>query len=299
MNKMKDILIKNTTLAILAALLAAPVMADWTTDPAAESVWSSGIELDNVNLGTEFLISVMDPITFGSDWAYGYDRVSTVRAENNMIRPYYIYRNVYDGEYGKCYWNYADEDILSLPRHLHYTLIHEVKDGMGNVLCHDEAYVTIGSGDPLPPTWSSNYTLDTYNIASGKSIELKPTDYITYSAKWALNGKGFDRKFKLYATDQGASGIMGFFSMSSGDTYDIMTSSVEGEGTYRWNYTSVDPGDLPRGDTYTLNYAIYDNDDPTAIFDTVTSTTSITITPEPSLALMALILFGLSYRKLN
>ena len=112
---MKDILIKNTTLAILAALLAAPVMADWTTDPAAESVWSSGIELDNVNLGTEFLISVMDPITYGSDWAYGYDRVSTVRAENNMIRPYYIYRNVYDGEYGKCYWNYADEDILSLP----------------------------------------------------------------------------------------------------------------------------------------------------------------------------------------
>lgn len=57
MNKMKDILIKNTTLAILTALLAAPVMADWTTDPAAESVWSSGIELDNVNLGTEFLIN--------------------------------------------------------------------------------------------------------------------------------------------------------------------------------------------------------------------------------------------------
>lgn len=300
MNKMKDILLKNTTLIILTAFLAVPVMAtDWTQNANAESVWSSGIKLDNVNLGTEFLINVTDAITFGTDWAYGYDRVATVRAENTMIRPYYIYRNVYDGEHGKCYWNYADEDILSLPRHLHYTLIHEVKDGKGNTLCTDTAYVTIGSGDPLPPTWSTAYALDTYNIASGKSVEIKPTDYITYSAKWALNGKGFNRKFKLYATDQGASGVMGFFSMSSGDTYDIMTSSVEGEGTYRWNYTSVDPGDLPRGDTYTLNYTIYDNDHPSAIFDTVTSTTSITITPEPSFVLIALLLFGLSYRKSN
>ena len=300
MSKMKDILLKNTTLITLALFLCVPVMAtDWTANPAAESVWSSGIKLDNVNLGTEFLINVTDAITFGSDWAYGYDRVSTVRAENNMIRPYYIYRNVYDGESGKCYWNYADEDILALPRHLHYTLKHEVKDGMGNLLCTDTAYVTIGSGDPLPPTWSGAYSLDTYNIASGKSVEIKPTDYITYSAKWAYNAKNFDKRIKLYAVDQGASSVLGFFSLSSGDTYDIMTSSVNGEGRYQWNYSSVDPGDLPRGDTYTLNYTIYDNDNNSKIYQTGTGVTSITITPEPSLALMALLLFGLSYRKLN
>ena len=299
MNKMKDILIRSTILTIMAVFLAAPVMADWTTDPAAESVWSSGIKLDNADLETEFQIEVFNPITYGSDWAYGYDRVSTVRAENNMIRPYYIYRNVYDGESGKCYWNYADEDILSLPRHLHYTLIHEVKDGMGNVLATETAHVTIGSGDPLPPTWSGAYSLDTYNIASGKSVEIKPTDYLTYSAKWAYNARNFDKKINLYAVDQGASGVLGFFSLSSGDTYDIMTSSVNGEGSYQWNYSSVDPGDLPRGDSYTLGYTIYNNDNPSEVFQTVSGVTSITITPEPSLALMALLLFGLSFRKLN
>lgn len=298
---MRDILLKSTILTVLALFFSVPAAADWQTDPAAEDMWSSGITLNNVDLGTSYQIEVLDPIPYGSNWAYGYDRISTVKALNPKIRPYTIYRNVYDNESGNCYWNYLDEDILTLPPGLQYTLVHEVVDGAGTVLCHDEAIVTTIEGDPLPPTWSSSYSVDTYNIASGKTIEVKPTDYLTYSAKWAYNAQEFDKKITLYAVDQGENSVLSFFSSTSasGDTYTIMTSGVNAEGSYQWNYESVDPGVLPRGDTYTLNYTIFDNDDPTKVYQSATGVTTITITPEPSLALLALLALGLSFRKLN
>ncbi len=296
---------KTTLLAILTVFFATPLFAganDWMSDPSTETLWTDFIDVNVADLGQSFQISVLDPIPYGSDWAYGYDRISTVKATASMIRPFYIHRNVYDGTWGDCYWNFADEDELSLPRSLQYTLVHEVLDSQGNVLCHDEAPVTIGTGDPLSPTWSANFSVDTKNVAAGKSIELKPTDSISYSAKWALNGQGFNRKITLYTVDQGENSLLSFFSpsiSSSGDTYTIMTSSVEGEGTYQWNYEGVDPGVLPRNDSYTLNYSIFDNDDQSTVFEAATGVATITITPEPSLAILALLVFGLISRKLN
>ena len=299
---MKDIF-KTTLLTALALLLAAPVMAganDWLSDPATEILWTDFINVNTADLGQSYQISSLDPIPYGSDWAHGYDRKSVVKATASMIRPYCIYRNNYDDTWGDCYWNFSDEDMLALPRGLQYTLVHEVTDANGNVLLHEEAPVTIGEGHPLLPIWSTGYRVDTKNVASGKSIEVKPTDSISYSAKWALNGQGFNRKITLYTVDQGASGILSFFAANNaGDTYTIMTSAVEGEGTYQWDYSEVDPGVLPRGDSYTLNYSIFDSDDDSTVFEAVTGVTTITITPEPSLALMALLLFGLISRKLN
>lgn len=301
---MKDIF-KTTLLTALALLLAAPVLAganDWMSDPATETMWSDDVIVNTADLGTPFKIEVYDPIPYGSDWAHGYDRKSIVKATASMIRPYCIYRNNYDDTWGDCFWNYADEDIIALPRGITYTLVHEVTDANGNVLLHDEAPVTIGEGEPLLPIWSTGYRVDTKNVASGKSIEVKPTDRISYSAKWALNGQGFNRKITLYTVDQGENSILSFFSpstSSAGDTYTIMTSAVEGEGTYQWDYSEVDPGVLPRGDSYTLNYSIFDDDNPSTVFEAYTGVSTITITPEPSLALLALLVFGLISRKLN
>ena len=301
---MKNIF-KTTLLTALALLLAAPVLAganDWMSDPATETLWTDFINIDIANLGQSYQISSLDPIPYGSDWAHGYDRKSVVKATASMIRPYCIYRNNYDDTWGDCYWNFSDEDMLALPRGLQYTLVHEVTDANGNVLLHEEAPVTIGEGHPLLPIWSTGYRVDTKNVASGKSIEVKPTDSISYSAKWALNGQGFNRKITLYTVDQGENSILSFFSpstSSAGDTYTIMTSAVEGEGTYQWDYSEVDPGVLPRGDSYTLNYSIFDNDDQSTVFQNVTGVATITITPEPSLALLALLVFGLISRKLN
>lgn len=301
---MRDIF-KTTLLTALALFIAAPVLAganDWLSDPATETMWSDFINVNTADLGKSFHIESIDPIPYGSDWAHGYDRKSIVKATASMIRPYCIYRNNYDDTWGDCYWNFSDEDMLALPRGLQYTLVHEVTDANGNVLLHEEAPVTIGEGQPLSPIWSTGYRVDTKNVASGKSIEVKPTDNISYSAKWALNGQGFNRKITLYTVDQGENSILSFFSPSTssvGDTYTIMTSAVEGEGTYQWDYSEVDPGVLPRGDSYTINYSIFDNDDQSTVFQNVTGVATITITPEPSLAVLALLVFGLISRKLN
>ena len=298
---MKDIILKSTLLTILTVFLAVPAAADWMTDPAVETMWSSGITLNNVDLGTSFLTSVLDPIPFGSNWAHGYDRVSTVKAVASMIRPYYIYHNVYDDYSGICFWNFADEDFIMLPRGLQYTLVHEVIDGQGNVLCHDEAPVTIGEGDPLPPVWSGDFDVDNVSVASGQNILLKPTDPITYSVKWAYNAQDFSRKIDLTAISQGeiiGSGVFSIRISSAGDTFPIYNSGTEEEGTCQWDYESKDPSVLPRGDTYTLNYSIYDSDSPSTIFQSENGVTTFTITPEPSLAFLALMAIGLSFRKL-
>lgn len=300
---MRDIF-KATLLTALALFITAPASAganDWMSDPATETMWSDDVIVNTADLGTPFKIEVYDPIPYGSDWAYGYDKVSTVKATATMVRPYYIYRNPFNNEYGYCFWNYADEDIIALPRGITYTLVHEVEDGNGTVLLRDEAPVTIGEGEPLYPVWSDGYSVDTLNIAPGKSIEIKPNTSISYSAKWASSGNGFNRKITLYTVDQGESSVLSFFAANSnaGETYEIMTSEVEGEGAYQWDYSEVDPAVLPRGDSYTLNYTIFDDDNPSTVFEAYTGVSTFTITPEPSFALLGLLLFGLFSRKSN
>gem|GEM_PF-669918 len=116
---------------------------------------------------------------------------------------------------------------------------------------------------PAGAVWSSNFDLDNYNVAPGKTLELSPAAALSYSAKWA---EGEDRKISLVATAQ--------------DPYDIMTSGTEAEGSYVWDYESVDPTVLPRGDTYTLSYAITSGE---TILDTVDADSKIKLLPEPAM----------------
>ena len=133
---------------------------------------------------------------------------------------------------------------------------------------------------PAGAVWSSDFDLDTFNVAPGKTIVLRPTDAITYSTQWAY---GENRRISLFATAQ--------------NPYEIMTSGVEAEGSYVWNYESVDPSVLPRNATYTLSYTI------TSGQTTLTNETAearIKLLPEPSLLfLLPLLLLLCGARKIK
>ncbi len=124
---------------------------------------------------------------------------------------------------------------------------------------------------PAGAVWSSDFDLDNYNIAPGKTLELAPTDALNYSAKWA---EGENRQISLVATGQ--------------DPYDIMTSGTEAEGSYVWNYESVDPSVLPRDTTYTLSYTIFSGE---TVLDTVEAETKIKLLPEPAMLFLIPLLF--------
>lgn len=124
---------------------------------------------------------------------------------------------------------------------------------------------------PAGAVWSSNFDLDNYNVAPGKTLELSPAAALSYSAKWA---EGEDRKMTILATAQ--------------DPYTVMTSGTEAEGSYVWDYESVDPTVLPRGDTYTLSYAITSGE---TILDTVDADSKIKLLPEPAMLFLIPLLF--------
>ena len=116
---------------------------------------------------------------------------------------------------------------------------------------------------PAGAVWSSDFDLDNYNVAPGKTLELSPAAALSYSTKWA---DGENRQVTILATAQ--------------DPYAVMTSGTEAEGSYVWDYESVDPTVLPRGDTYTLSYAITSGE---TILDTVDADSKIKLLPEPAM----------------
>jgi formylglycine-generating enzyme required for sulfatase activity len=124
---------------------------------------------------------------------------------------------------------------------------------------------------PAGAVWSSNFDLDNYNVAPGKTLELSPAAALSYSAKWA---EGEGRQMTILATAQ--------------DPYTVMTSGTEAEGSYVWDYESVDPTVLPRGDTYTLSYAITSGE---TILDTVDADSKIKLLPEPAMLFLIPLLF--------
>ena len=133
---------------------------------------------------------------------------------------------------------------------------------------------------PAGAVWSSDFALDNYNIAPGKTLELLPTAALAYSAKWA---EGENRKSTLLAT--------------SSDPYQIMKSGVEAEGSYVWDYESVDPSVLPRGDVYTLSYTITSGE---TILSTEEAESKIRLLPEPALLfLLPLMLLVFCGRKMK
>ncbi len=271
---------KNVLTGFAAAagsvLLAASVSA--FADDLPEAVWSASGVIDTATVGAVTnAITITNKFAFGTSWAPGFSRSATITATSRLTIPYVVYTTKRDNVIGKVIWDYLEEDELELPRYLVYKLTHEIRDGNQEVIETDVTYVTIGEGSPISPTWSGDGDVDTLEIASGNTIELKSGESLTYGANWA---SGYERKISLFAT----------CLLPGSETYEIMTSGVEEYGNYAWNYSEVAPSILPRNTDYTLSYVIF-NDDMT--IDSQDAIVNVTLVPEPALLFSLLLLLPL------
>ena len=257
-------------LFFLTLVLLVTTALSLQADPE-QLVWSNDSTI-NTRLSSPsapFLISPQDQIPYSSKWAYGYDRAAVVTADATGISDYLAFSGEVESE-GFFSW-----DSWWLPTNLTYTLTQKITDGERNVLKTLVCYVTLMPGHEV---WPSSTSIDTLEIAPGKTLTLLPTDNITYGTQWA---SGYDRKITLMATIDSYD-TSGFSILDTNNPYEFFTSGEEESGTYAWDYTKVDPSVLPRDAIYTLTYSIYDDN---TTFATNDSVVKVAILPEPGLIL--------------
>ena len=267
---------------VLTAMSSLSLQAD-----SGQFVWSDDFTIDTEDLPTQespLTVNYSDVLPYSCQWSFGYDRVTSVTATAACVQtPATVVTSTTDGE-GVFPCDYFPEAMV--PKGVTHTLTHEIKDSQGTVLRTLVCYVVISSSEPEPTIWSSEFSFDSLNIASGQTLLLLPTDNITYSTQWAF---GYDRKITLTATPNGNS-TSGFSTSDLASSYEFFTSGVEKSGTYAWDYTKIDPQVLPRDVLYTFTYSIYDGE---TTFATEDAIVNIAILPEPGLiigfALMALV----------
>ena len=221
-----------------------------------------------------FTLHVDDKLVYDATFVYGYNRTAAITANSTSVSNYFIKQGELESG-GLCNWDYLDESASVLPRNQVYVLSHTITDDSGNVLDTLRAYATFG-GISENVDWTLGFSLDTVNIAAGKTVQLLPTDWISFGAFWA---EGSDRKITITASseDNATSGLSSILSVSD---YHVFTSDLEEYGEYNWDYSSVSPAILPRSDIYTLTYKIYDENNGTT-FAIVDSLPNFTIVPEP------------------
>ena len=103
-------------------------------------VWSSGVSIDTLNIspGETLTLLPTDNITYGTQWAFGYDRKITLTATIDSYgtsgfsildtnNPYEIFTSG-EEESGTYAWNYLKVDPAVLPRDAVYTLSYSIYD---------------------------------------------------------------------------------------------------------------------------------------------------------------------------
>lgn len=131
------------------------------------------------------------------------------------------------------------------------------------------ATVLLADTAPEGTAWS-DLDLDT----TSQTRALTPTYPIPYSTEWC-QGK-YDRSITVTAEQT---------DVTPGAVFQLVSTSGEATGNYVWNYTTIDPEDLPRTGTYSLKYRIFNGN---TTFQSGTSEASVTILPEPGMMLVAL-----------
>ena len=268
---------------VLTAMSSLSLQAD-----SGQFVWSDDFTIDTEDLPTQespLTVNYSDVLPYSCQWSFGYDRVTSVTATAACVQtPATVVTSTTDGE-GVFPCDYFPEAMV--PKGVTHTLTQEIKDSQGTVLKTLVCYVAIASSEPEPTVWSSEFSFDSLNIASGKTLLLLPTDNITYSTQWAF---GHNRKITLTATPNGNS-TSGFSILDTNNPYEFFTSGEEETGTYAWDYTKIDPQVLPRDDLYTLSYRVHDDE---TTFATEDAIVNIAILPEPGLILgFALLALGI------
>lgn len=262
----------------LGAVLTLPSQAD-----EENFVWSANFVLktqDHSTPSNPLHINGTEAFPYSSDWISSYEerQVGVTVTVPGQSNPEVIVPDEVESK-GTFSWEYLAPSITT------HTLTHNIKDGNGRVLDTLICYITTTYDGYM--FWGTNFGLDTLNIAEGKTIELLPTDKITYSTQWVFSYDK-DRKITITATSNGESHTSSILDVAT--PYEVYTSDVEGEGQYVWDYSHVSPEVLPRDEVYTLTYNIHNNSTSLDIQD---AEVKVTLVPEPTLVLgLALLVLG-------
>jgi hypothetical protein len=236
---------------------------------AYETLWSDSFSFDTRETSTVDL-KAEDSIIFSTAWAHDTERETVVTAEGvTSGDTYTIAELTVDDKTVSNAWDYF---VSNVDLNEDFILTHTTSSE-GQVLEEDSVRVRLVSSLDDEAEWSDDFSLDTVGTAPGYRLTLLTTDDIVYDSHWA---EGNDRVIKVSAISHEASPSF----------YDLYQSSVDGQGTFNWDYLSAA---VPADVTYTLAYEIK-NTAGTETYAAICAQPVIKILPEPltSCALLAL-----------
>ncbi|MBP5626686.1 hypothetical protein J6X96_00760 [bacterium] len=140
------------------------------------------------------------------------------------------------------------------------------------------AAALLADSAPEGTVWSG-LDLDT----TSQTRALTPTYPIPYSTDWVKGQYDKSISVSVEQTDE-----------TPGAAFDLLTTAGEETGTYAWDYTSLDPEELPRTGTYSLKYRIFKG---STTYASGVSEASVTVLPEPGTLLFALSLMLCAFVK--
>lgn len=288
---------KRIFILSLLVLLNLPSFAE-EADGVSEfcEVWSSPVSLDTLTVpntsSTPIELHFWDELPYSTKWA-DLGRCGSVQVNANAygIPEQYVFSTSISGMEGTFTWNYAVSDAETLPRGAScvYALTH-------TSYYNDEpeetetVYVTLSENTAAEADWSEPFALDNVSVNASELVLPDPAQ-IVYSAKWAA---GYDRSVVIRITEKEEENACSISSVPAAYTIYTSDADAEEEGTYDWDYTSVDPNVLPRNGSYKLSYTVYSGD---TIFETENAAADIKLLPEPGVLCLAVLSLLLSMRR--
>ena len=225
-----------------------------------EILWSDPFSCDTREITTVDL-KADDPIIMSTGWAHDTERETVLSARGVTSGDYYTIAELTDDD--KTVSNKWDYFIDNVDLNEDFILTHTTYSE-GQVLEEISVRARLTSSLQDEGTFSSDFNLNTIETAPGYRLTLLTTDDIVYDSHWA---QGEDRVIKVRTISHEALPT----------SYDLYTSSVDGHGTFNWDYLSAE---VPADVTYTLAYEIQ-NAAGTETYAAICAQPVIKILPEP------------------
>jgi hypothetical protein len=240
-----------------------------TASASYETVWSDSFSIDTALPQTVGLKS-SDPLFVSTVWYGGVAdeaEITAVGLTSGAVYEIAVLKGA--NSTSSNAWDYF---VDNADLNENYLLTFTTKSG-NEAVSTKTATVRVASTLQDEGTWSGNFSLDTVGTAPGYRLTLLTADDIVYDSHWA---EGSDRVIKVRAISHEA------FPSS----YDLYESSVDGHGTFNWDYLSAE---VPADVTYTLAYEIQ-NEAGTQTYAAICAQPVIKILPEPLMQCALLVL---------
>ena len=237
-----------------------------------EIIWSDSFSCDTREITTVDL-KAEDPIIFSTAWAHDTERETVLSAQGVTSGDYYRIAELTDDD--KTVSNKWDYFIDNVDLNEDFILTHTTYSE-GQIIEEDSVRARLASTLQDEGTFSGDFNLDTVGTAPGYMLTLLTTDDIVYDSHWA---EGNDRVIKVRTISHEALPT----------SYDLLQSSVDGQGTFNWDYLSAE---VPADVTYTLAYEIQ-NAAGTETYAAICAQPVIKILPEPFTSCALLVLAAL------